>query len=205
MATSLHLTLALAVLTSAPVDDTRAQTASRCIAVMPATVTGVDGNAAEAGNAVRDLFISSLTGPSMQLVPLESRVRQLAIEEAKQKGCAYVVSASLSRKRGRGGSVLGSALGRAAGTAAWYVPGASTGAAVVRGLGAGAAEAVHHMATTTKAKDEMQLEWMLMPLGSSSTPSVKKDDKLKASSDGEDLLTPLVQRAAEAIVQAVLK
>ena len=34
---------------------------------------------------------------------------------------------------------------------------------------------------------------------------MSSNDKLKASSDGEDLLTPLVQRAAEAIVRTVLK
>src|SRR5215210_1382835 len=78
-----------------------------CIGVMAATVTGVDGNAADAGKAVRDVFISFLTGPSMQPVPLEARVRQLAIEEAKQKHCVYVVVASLSRKRSGGGSAFG--------------------------------------------------------------------------------------------------
>jgi hypothetical protein len=172
---------------------------------MPASVTGVDGSAVEAGNAVRDLIISFLTGPSMQPVAIEARVRQLAVEEAKQKGCAYVVTSSLSRKRGGSGSGFGQAVGRAAGTAAWSVPGsAGVGGAVIRGASVGAAEAVQQMTSSTRAKDEMRLEWTLSPLASEKA-AMSSNDKLKASSDGEDLLTPLVQRAAEAIVRTVLK
>jgi hypothetical protein len=36
-------------------------------------------------------------------------------------------------------------------------------------------------------------------------PGAAKTEKAKAKSDGEDLLTPLVQRAAEAIVVAATK
>lgn len=201
-----HAILAVASLAAAAPSMQSPPPGAPCVAVMPATVTGVDGNAADAGTAVRDVFVSFLSGPSMQPVPLEARVRQLAIEEAKQKNCAYFVSASLSRKRGGGGSAFGQALGRAAGTAAWYVPGAAgVGGAVVRGLSVGAAEAMQQIASSTRAKDEVRLEWTLTPLSSPSASPTSKNDKLKASSDGEDLLTPLVQRAAETIVQTVLK
>ncbi|MEO5894342.1 MAG: hypothetical protein ABIS06_01430 [Vicinamibacterales bacterium] len=171
-----------------------------CIAVMAAAVTGVDGNAAEAGAAARDLLVSFLTGPSMQPIALESRVRLQAVEEAKQKNCAHVVTLALSRKRS-GGSGLGRALGQAAGTAAWYVPGGSGAAWIARGVTAGAARALGDLASTTRAKDEMRLDWTL----TSSTKPATHTDKQKASSDGEDLLTPLVQRAAESIVETVLK
>lgn len=177
-----------------------------CIGIMAASVTGLDGDAVGAGNAVRDLFVTFLTGPSMQPVVLEARVRQLAVEEAKAKNCAYLVAASVSRKRGGGSSAFGAALGRAAGTAAWHVPGgAGVGGAVVRGVSVGAAEAVQQMTSSTRAKDEIRIEWTLTALSSPSPPAASKKDKLKASSDGEDLLTPLVARAAEVIVRTVLK
>ena len=198
-----HLVL-VAALAAAPSPQATAPPAP-CIAVMSASVTGVDGSAADAGSAVRDLVVSFLKGPSMAPVPLEARVRQLAIEEAKQKGCAYIVTASVSLKRGGSGSGFGQALGRAAGTAAWSVPGgAGFGGAVVRSATVSAAEAVQQMTSSTRAKDEMRLEWTLAPL-SAETAAMTRNDKLKASSDGEDLLTPLVQRAAEAIVRTVLK
>jgi hypothetical protein len=177
-----------------------AQPATPCVAVMPATVTGVDGDAATASLAVRDLFVTYLSGPALQLVPLESRVRPQALAEARQKGCAWLVTATVNRKRSGGGSnALGRIVGGAASTAAWHIPGSSAGAAVARGVGAGAAHAVESMATSTRAKDELKLDWTLASIAGGPSP-VSRSDKLKASSDGEDLLTPLVQKAAEAIV-----
>jgi hypothetical protein len=61
------------------------------------------------------------------------------------------------------------------------------------------------MAATTRAKDEMRLEWTITALAAGARSAAPKSEKLKASSDGEDLLTPLVQRAAENIVETVLK
>lgn len=175
-----------------------------CVAVMAATMTGVDGDAAAAGAAVRDLFVSFLTGPSIQPLALESRLRVQAMEEAKQKDCAYIVGVAMSKKRG-GSSRLGSALGQAAGTASWYIPGGSGTAAVARGVSAGAARAVSDLASTTRAKDEMTIEWTLTPLAAQGRASSPHSEKLKARSDGEDLMTPLVQRAAETVAETVLR
>ena len=179
--------------------------AAACIAVMPASVTGVDGNAAEAGEALRDLMISFLSGPSMEPVALEARVRPLALEEAKQKGCAYFITTTAARKRGGGGGGFGRVLGQAAETASWYIPGGSGGAAVGRAVSAGTARSLGNMAATTRAKDEMRLEWTITALAAGARSASPRSEKLKASSDGEDLLTPLVQRAAENIVETVLK
>jgi hypothetical protein len=181
-----------------------AKPAAACIAIMPAAVTGVDGNAAEAGDALRDLLVSFLSGPSMEPVALESRVRPLAIEEARQKGCAYFITTTAARKRSSGGG-FGKMLGQAAETASWYIPGGSGGAAVGRAVSAGTARTLGNMAATTRAKDEMRLEWTITSLAEGGRPGSPRSEKLKASSDGEDLLTPLVQRAAENIVETVLK
>lgn len=175
-----------------------------CVGVMAGTVTGVGGNAAEAGEALRDLLVSFLSGPSMQPVALESRVRVQAMEEARQKGCAYVVTTTATMKRG-GGSSFGRVLGQAAGNAAWYIPGGSGVAGAGRAVSAGTARALGDMASSTRSKDEMRLEWTVTPLAAGARPGSPRSEKLKASSDGEDLLSPLVQRAAESIVETVLK
>jgi hypothetical protein len=176
-----------------------------CVAVMPAAVSGVEGDAAAMGTAVRDLFVTYLSGPALQLSPLDSRVRPQAVQEARQKGCGHLVTATLTRKRSGGGSnALGRIVGGAAGTAAWHIPATSAGAAVARGVGVGAAHAVEAIATGTRAKDELRIEWALAPLAGG-RPLLARDEKLKASSDGEDLLTPLVQRAAEAIVEKLVQ
>lgn len=181
-----------------------AQAPGACIAVMAATVTGVDGNAAEAGEALRDLLVSFLTGPSMQPVALAARVRPLAVAEAREKGCAYIVTTTAAKKRSGGGG-FGRVLGQAAETASWYLPGSSGTAAVGRAVSAGTARSLGNMAANTRAKDEMRLEWTVSALAEGARPGSPKSEKLKASSDGEDLLSPLVQRAAENIVETVIK
>jgi hypothetical protein len=68
-----------------------------------------------------------------------------------------------------------------------------------------AAEAVstaaYSYATTTKAKDELTLSYRLE--SGAGGVLLDKSDKRKANADGEDLLTPEVQKAAEAIAAAV--
>jgi hypothetical protein len=175
-----------------------------CIAIVLPSVQGVDGNAADVSSAVRELLTSYLSGPSLKAVPLEARLQVQAVEEARQKGCNNILTATLSRKRS-GGGVLGRALGQAAGTAAWYVPGVtSTAGAVARGAVIAGAQAVSTVASSTKAKDEMRLDYKLSTLddvGNAKPVSLKA----KATSDGEDILTPLAEKAAEAIAASVMK
>ncbi|RPJ70907.1 MAG: hypothetical protein EHM24_14045 [Acidobacteria bacterium] len=175
-----------------------------CIAVMLPSVQGVDGSATEVAAAVRELFTSYLTGPSLRTVPLEARLASQAIEEARQKDCGQVLLATLTRKRS-GGGALGRALGQAAGTAAWSVPGvAGTGGAVARGAVIAGAQAVSSLAGSTKAKDEMRLDYKISPLDAA--VSAKPETlKVKAAADGEDILTPLVEKASEAIAAGLAK
>jgi hypothetical protein len=173
-----------------------------CIAMSLPSVQGADGSATDLAAAVRNLFTSFLQGPAVTVVPLDARLTLQANEEARQKSCAHVLVVSLTRKRG-GGRVLGRALGQAAGTAAWFTPVASVGAAVARSAALAGAQAAADIAANTRAKDEMRLEYRL--LTTEGRVVVKpKEEKAKASADGEDLLTPLVQTASEAIAAVVI-
>jgi hypothetical protein len=174
-----------------------------CIAMSLPSVQGAEGSATDVAAAVRNLFTGFLQGPSMTVVPLDARLTLQANEEARQKSCAHVLVVSLTRKRG-GGRVLGRALGQAAGTAAWFTPVASVGAAVARSAALAGAQAAADIAANTRAKDEMRLEYRL--LTTEGRVVVKpKEEKAKASADGEDLLTPLVQTASEAIAAVVIR
>ena len=173
-----------------------------CIAIVLPSVQGVDGSAGDVSGALRQLLTSYLTGPSLKAVPLEARLQSQAVEEARQRGCDHILTTTLTRKRG-GGGLFGKALGQAAGTAAWYVPGvASTGGAMARGAVIAGAQAVSTVASSTKAKDEMRLDYSFSSLDEAAkvTPVTLK---AKAATDGEDLLTPLAEKAAEAIAAAV--
>ena len=110
---------------------------------------------------------------------------------------------TLTRKRS-GGSGVGTALGKAAGTAAWYVPyGGSGAAAVVRGAAVAGTHAVSELAGSTREKDEMTIEYSIARPGAAT--SAPKRESLKAKADREDLVTPLVERVAEAIVLTIAK
>jgi hypothetical protein len=173
-----------------------------CIAIGLPSVQGAEGSATVVAEATRDLFASYLQGPSITVVRLDARLSVQAGEEAKQKGCDRVLVVSLTRKRGGGG--LRRALGQAATTAAWYTPVGSVGASVARGAVIAGAQAASEIASNTRARDEMRLEYRLV--ATDGRVLVKpQEQKAKASADGEDLLTPLVQAAAESIAGSVTR
>jgi hypothetical protein len=177
--------------------------AAACAAIAFPTVQGATGSATTIATAVRELFASYLQGPSIAVIQLDAKPSSQAAEEARQKSCDRILRISLSHKRGSAG-ILGRALGQAGATAAWYAPVGSVGAAATRGAVIAGAQAASEIASATRAKDEMRLEYRI------DTPDGRvivkpTEEKAKASADGEDLLTPLVQRSAESIASALLK
>ncbi len=192
----------------ASAQDTAAPTAASsqtCVAIVMPSATGVDGDATAFSTSLRDLFASYLTGPSLRAISLEARLPSQAIEEARQKQCAYVLLTTIARKRD-GGSGWGKALGQAAGSAAYYgMPyGGGAAAAAARGAAVGGAHAISVMASTTRVKDEVTLEYRIGTVDTVMRTAPKKE-KAKAKSNGEDLLTPLVEKAAESVAAVVTR
>jgi len=203
------LTLSVAAMSAQPAaaqtDPASAQTGT-CIAIVLPAVQGVEGDATALGNSVRELFGTFLRGPSMQVMTLDARLTAHALEEAKQKSCDRVLTVSLSRKRG--GNTMGT-IARVAGQAGASAAGgmgygATVGSAAARGAANAATQVVNEAARSTKAKDEITIEYKITSTAGKTEFGPKKD-KAKAGVDGEDLLTPLVQRAAEAIVTSIQK
>ena len=182
---------------SLPTDTTR-------ICLAPASVEGSSGNATAAIDAARETFTAYLTGPSLTAQPLKARLASQVREEARQAACPYLLLTTLKhvQKRG-GGSVLGRMAAGAAQQGAWEA-GVASGSAAGRVAGqaayGAAGQAANDYAVGIHNKDELTLSYRLeSPDGK---VLVEKQDKRKAKSDGEDLLTPMVQAAAEAIVAA---
>jgi hypothetical protein len=195
---TLPLTLALFAALAQPASQEPVSTV--CIA-MP-RVEIVQGDAATAASGLRDMFASYLTGPSLKSVVLESRLQSQAMAEARQKQCDRVLITTLSQKR-KGGGRFGKIMGEAAGTALWYVPGGTTaGTAAARAAAVAGARAISTVAATTKARDEFTLEYRVED-GTGKPVLPAKKDTMKAGSDGQDLLTPLVEKAAEAVAAAI--
>lgn len=178
--------------------------AQTCIAVVLPSVKGASGDATAFADALRERFVSFLTGPSLRAITLDARLPSQAIEEARQKQCGHVLLTSVEVKR-HDGSGLGRALGRAAGTAAWYgVPYGGAASAAARGAAVAGAQVISEMASTTKAKDEVILEYRFGTVDAVTRTS-PKTEKAKAQSDGEDLLTPLVEQASESVAASVAR
>jgi hypothetical protein len=176
------------------------------ICLAPAAVEAVPGGFDPVA-AVRETFTSFLTGPSLGVKPLNARLASQVREEARLAGCPYLVLPTIKHERKTGGSgILGKAASGAVQQGAWSAAGAtsSTVGRVVTGAAAGAAtSAANDYAFSSRVKDELTLSYRLE--SGSGTKLLEKSGKRKAKSDGEDLLSPLVQDAAEAIVTAVSK
>ena len=177
-----------------------AQTPSSCIAVPLPSLRGADGDTTELATSLRDMVSSFLTGPSVRVVTLDARLAQHAMEEARQKTCASVLTLTFTRKRSGGNGGLGRVLGSAAGAAAWHVPYSGAASAAARSAAAAAAD----LATHTRAKDEWTLEYKLVAVEGSKTLE-SGSEKQKAGSDGEDVVTPLIEKMAGEVVTAVTK
>jgi hypothetical protein len=170
-------------------------------AQVEAAPSGVDPMA-----AVRDAFTGFLTGPSLAVQPLSARLQSQVREEAKLAGCRFLLLPSVKHERKSGGGLFGKVAGGAVQQGAWTVAGSagSTVGRVAAGAAAGAASsAVYDYAYSSRTKDELTLSYRLESPGG--TVLLEKSDKRKAKSDGEDLLTPLAQRAAEAVANAAAK
>jgi hypothetical protein len=154
--------------------------------------------------AVRESFTSFLTGPTLGVTPLKARLESQVRQEAKLADCAYLLLTTIEHSRKTGGGLLSRVAGSAAEHGAWSVAGeaGSTAGRVAANAAVGAARtATWDYAHNFRTKDELTLEWRLE--GPNGEELKKGKEKKKAKSDGEDLLTPLVQSASEAVAAAV--
>lgn len=195
--------LALVTLVASPLV---AQNQKPTICLAPATVQMASGATSDGATAVRETLASYLTGPTLAVTPLNAKLSSQAREEAKQASCKYVVFTSMKLERGKsGGGFLGKMIGGAVESSAWELRGAArstAGRVVANAAASAAAEAARGLANNVKTKDELTFDYRLETLDGAVV--VKNGSKAKASSDGQDLLTPMVERAAEAIAGAAV-
>lgn len=196
----LHHLLSLLVAVHPAVDTTR-------ICLAQASVEASVGDASAAAAAVREMFTSFLTGPSLHPEPLTARLVSQVREEARRAGCPYLLLMTLRHERKRsGGGLLGRMAAGAAQQGVWEAGAASSSAAGrIAGQAAygAAGQAASVYASSVHTNDEVTLGYRLE--AGDGRVMLEKTDKRKAKSDGEDVLTPLVQQASEAIAGATTK
>lgn len=188
----------------APSSPAPSSPAKSHICLAPASVQTASGTADQAITAVRETFTSYLTGPSLEVAPLTARLQSQAREEAKAANCPYLLLTTIKQvhKNGGGSSFLSRAAGSAVQQGA-YAAGSATGSVAgrVAGDAAGGAAGAATYGGYTQAKDELTLTSHLE--SADGKVLVDKTDSDKAESAGQDLLTPLVEKAATAIAAAV--
>jgi hypothetical protein len=174
---------------------------------LAAVKTGAVGegvSAADISAAIQNTLTQYLKVPNVEVVTLDARLSSAIESEAKQKECDYVLYINASHKKGGGGgfgmfsSVIAPAIGRTGightGSTVGNVAGQVATHAIVS---AGSAS------SSIKSKDEITLDVKLQ--GAGGAAALAKQFKQKAKSNGEDIISPVVEQAAQAIVDTIGK
>lgn len=154
-------------------------------------------SAAELASAIQNALPVYLKGTKVEIVNLEAKLASALDAEAKEKQCDYVLYATVSHKKGGGGfggfgKIMGSVVSQTG-----MIP---TGSTVGNVAGSVAAQSIASAASNVKSKDELTLE---ISLKNGATVVLAKQFKQKAKSNGEDIISPVVEQAATAIVGAL--
>ncbi len=165
------------------------------------TAEGVDNAQMSAG--IREAVAGYFQGTEVEIVPLEARIPQALAAEAKEKGVAYILNIAVSQKKGGGGFGMFKMI---APIASSVVPMAGVSGNVAGQVAGSVAQtainAAANMASTTKAKDTITLEYSLVATEGNAVKN-SNSMKAKAKSDGEDVLSPMFEKMAEAVLAAV--
>lgn len=160
---------------------------------------GVDNAQMSAG--IRDLIAQTFQGSNVEIVPIEAMLPNAAAQEAKDKQCAYVLQVAVSQKKGGGGFGMFKALAPVLSSVAPMAGVAGVGGQIAGSIASRAIFSAANMSSSTKSKDQFIFDYSLISTVDNSVKSTNSF-KAKANSDGEDVLSPLVEKMAEAIVAA---
>ncbi|MEP7212392.1 MAG: hypothetical protein ABI791_04920 [Acidobacteriota bacterium] len=165
--------------------------------------TGAVGDgisAADLSAAVQNSLVQYLKAPNIEVVVLESKLSSVIDGEAREKDCDYVIYTNVSHKKGGGGfggfgSVLGSAIGSVGLGHTGSVAGNLAGQVATQAIIAST------VSPNVKAKDEITLDLKLNKAGGAA--ALAKVYKAKAKSNGDDIISQVIEQAAQAIVTTV--
>ena len=159
--------------------------------------------AADLAAAIQNTLGEYLKGTKIEVVQLEAKLSSAVESEAKEKECDYILNATVSHKKGGGGfGMLGSMVAQGV-SSVGYGTGSRVGS-VVGQVAAHSIITASAMSASVKSKDEITLEVKMNASGSSAAV-LTKQAKAKAKSDGEDIITPVVEQIAQAIFNTVAK
>lgn len=167
---------------------------------------------------IRNSIVLFMNGPAIEIAALDSHIPMQLQAEAQQKQCDYILYSSVAVKHSASGG-FGKFMKMAAPVAS-MVPMAGMangmgGAVAAQAAGAAASaaamsaqqQAMNQLAGFNgqiKQKDDVTVAYQLFPAGQDKAV-LENSLKAKAKSDGEDVLTPLIQQTASAVLTQVSK
>jgi hypothetical protein len=190
------------------------------IGVAPAQAQMGQGSTSQEdyGAPVRNAIVLMMSGPAIEIAALESRIPMQIQAEAQQKECDYILLANVTVKR-NASTGFGKFM-KAGSMAANFTPmgmmAHSMGSMVAAQAATSAMQTVAMSSQQQamsqlsgfngqiKSKDEVTVEYQLLPTGQTQ-PKLDNTLKGKSKSDGEDVLTPLIQQTATNVLTEVSK
>ena len=189
------------------------------IGVAPAQAQLGQGNNSQGdyGTSIRNSIVLVMSGPAVEIVGLDSRIPIQVAAEAQQKQCDYILYAAVEVKHSTGGRFGGimkkaaplsnlTPVGMLSHAASMATTQASVAAAQVAAMSA-QQQAMNQLAQfngQVKSKDDVSITYQLFPKGQDKA-ALESTLKGKAKTDGEDVLTPLIQQTATNVLTEVLK
>lgn len=171
---------------------------------MPKAQMGQSAQGPSAGEPLRVMLVQYLTGPSVETVSIAALLPDQIEAEAKAKQCDFLVYSNLSQKKQTGGM----GFLKNASSMANMIPMVGLTNSVSGAIAASSATAAASQAATlssaVKARSDILLEYHMNAAGNTS-PVLNTTLDAKATADGEDVITPLVEKEATAIMAEVSK
>jgi len=208
----------LAILSLVSVTATAADKLIVGVALPRAQLGQPNGANADVAEPVRHVFMSYLKGPVIEVIALEARIPVQIAAEAQEKGCAYVLYTDVVQTRKGSGLGMLKKLAPMAGMLPMLGGGMNTQVAasvVAQGvMQAQVADAQQDamenamaaingaQQSNVKAGDSLSLQYKLVRMGEEQP--VKADTVVgKAKANGEDVLSPMIEAVAVAVVDSV--
>lgn len=159
-------------------------------------------NPTDLAAAVRNTLAQALKSANVEVVLIEATSAPQIDVEAKKKECDFVITTSVEHKKGGGrfGS-FAPALSHVAGLGGYS---GSTAGAVAGEVASAAIITAAEVSANVKAKDQLTLD-INVQAPAASAALAQKQFKAKAQSNGEDIISPTAQQAAQSILDVTKK
>ena len=165
---------------------------------------------ADYSTPIRNAEIALMSGPAIDVVPLEAHIAMQLQAEAVQKQCDYIMFSSVAVKHNQSSFGKFAKYGSMAANMNPMVSMTRMGSAAAASATMAASQVAQQQAMNQlqqfngqiKSKDDVTVQYQLVPNGQTQ-PVLQNSLQGKAKSNGEDVLTPLLTQTAEAVLTQV--